>query len=155
MTFQEAQTQFSSIVSNINPSMSSSDLVHKQRALQNLLASLPNTLEFDPIAAAIAEFSPQLAGQVTQAVVQALQSRDSTFKAASGLLTQVATQADADARTLTFAKPQLVAAALTASLSQLQDLRAAIQSGNLEAAASKVEALVALVEHVRPSIQAT
>src|SRR5206468_2241300 len=110
MTFQEAQTKFSSIVSSMSPAMSSRELVQKQRDLQNLLTSLPNTQEFDPIVSAIAEFSPKLAGEVTQAVVQDLQSRDAAFKEVSGLLTQVSNKADADARTLTFEKPKLVAA---------------------------------------------
>jgi hypothetical protein len=155
MTFQEAQTKFSSIVSNINPAMSSSALVQKQRDLQKLLISLPNTPEFDLIASAIAELSPKLVRHVTQAVVQALQSRNATFEAVSGLLAHVSDKADADARTLTFAKPRLVAAALTESLTQLQELRVAAKTGNFEEAAARVDALVALVEHVRASIQAT
>ena len=155
MTFQEAQTQFSSIVSSLSPTMSSSELVQKQRDLQNLLTRLPNTREFDPLVEVIVEFSPRLVGQVTQAVIEALRSHDATFKAVSGLLTHVSRQAAVDARTLTFEQPQLVAAALTESLNTLQELRTAAQFGNFAAATAKVDALVALVEHVRASIKAT
>jgi hypothetical protein len=155
MTFQEAQTKFSSIVGSVSPAMSSSDLVQKQRDLQRLLTSLPNTPEFDLIANAIAEFSPKLAGQVTQAVVTSLQSRDSTFKQASGLLNQVSINADADARTLSFEKPKLVVAALTESVTKLKEVRAAAKAGNIEEAASKVDLLLALVEQVRASIKPT
>jgi hypothetical protein len=135
--------------------MSSSELVQKQKDLRNLLNSLPNTAEFDPIANAIAEFSPKLAGSVTQAVIIDLQSRDATLKEASGLLTQVSNKADADARTLTFEKPRLVAAALTEALVKLGELRIAAKSGNVAEAAAKVEALLTLIEHVQGSIKAT
>ena len=155
MTFQEAQTMFSNLVSSVSTAMSSSELVQKQKDLRNLLNSLPNTPEFDPIAKVIAEFSPKLAGNVTRAVVSDLQSRDATLKEASVLLTQVSNKADADARTLTFEKPKLVAAALTESLAKLEELRMAAKSGNFEEAASKVDALLTLVEHVRGSIKAT
>ena len=153
MTFQEAQAKFSAIVSSVQPAMSSGELVQRQKDLQNLLNSLPSAAEFDPIASAIAEFSPKLAGQVTHAVVKDLQSRDATLKEASGLLARVANKAEADARTLTFQKPKLVAAALTEALVNLQELRAAAKSGNLDQAAAKAEALIALVEHVRGSIK--
>lgn len=155
MTFQEAQNSFSNLVSSISPAMSSSELVQKQKDLRNLLNSLPNTAEFDPIAKAIAEFSPKLAGSVTQAVVLDLQSRDATFKEASGLLTQVSAKADKDTRTLNFEKPKLIAAALTESLTKLNELRAAAKAGNIADASSKVEALVALMEHVRATIKIT
>lgn len=155
MTFQEAQTAFSNIVSSIVAGMSLPALSQKQEDLQNLMNSLPRTGEFSPIVKAIAEFSPKLVGQGTLEALKELQSRDATFKEASGLLTQVSQKADADARTLTFEKPKLVAAALTESLTKLQELRAAAKSGKFDEAASKVDALVALVEHVRVSIKAS
>jgi hypothetical protein len=135
--------------------MSSSERVQKQKDLHNLLNSLPNTAEFDPIANVIAEFSPKLAGSVTQAVLIDLQSRDATLKAASVLLTQVSNKADADARTLTFEKPRLVAAALTEALGKLGELRMAAQSGNIEEAAAQVETLLTLIQHVQGSIKVT
>src|SRR5262245_61043260 len=137
MTFQEAQAAFSSLVSSINAGISSSDLVQKQKDLRNLLNSVPNTPEFDPIAKAIAEFSPKLAGSVTQAVVVDLQSRDATFKEASGLLTQVSAKADANAKALTFEKPKLVAAALNESIGKLKELTESAKAGDFAGTASK------------------
>lgn len=152
MTFQEAQVAFSNLVGSINTGMSSSDLVQKQKDLRNLLNSLPNTPEFDPIAKAIAEFSPKLAGIVTHAVVVDLQSRDATFKEASDLLTQVSAKADANAKALAFEKPKLVAAALNESIGKLKELTDSAEAGDFTATASKAQALITLFENIKTTI---
>jgi len=153
MTFQEAQAKFSAIVNSISPTMSSSELVQKQRDLQALLMSLPNIPEFNPIAQAITDFSPKLKGQVTQAVAVALQAQDAVLKEASDLLTQVASKAEANAKILTFEKPKLVAAALAESLAKLKELKEAAKAGDLGATASKAEALLALFESIRATVK--
>ena len=153
MTFQEAQTKFSAIVESITGTMDSGALVQKQRDLIALQNSLPASAEFDVIADAIAEFSPKLTGKLTQAVLASLKSREASMTAASDLLTQVADKASADAKTLTFDDPKLVAAALSESVSQLQDLRQAAQDGDVGQVATKVDALATLIEHVRSSIK--
>jgi hypothetical protein len=154
MTFQDAQTQFSNIVGSITPATSSDQLLQKQRNLQALLVGLPNTPEFDPIAEAIADFSPRLAGQLTQEVVKDLQSRDNTLEEASGLLTQAANNANADARTLTFEEPKLVLSALVSSVAKLHEISDAAKAGNLVDAASKADALVLLLQQVQQTIKA-
>ena len=152
MTFQEAQSSFSNLVDSISAGMSSSELVQKQNEFRNLLISLPNTAEFDPIAKAIDEFSLKLAGSVTHAVLRDLQSRDATFKEASALLTQVSSKADANAKTLTFQKPKLVAAAVVESIATLKELTDAAKAGQVEATAAKAQALLTLFENVKATI---
>ena len=154
MTFQEAQTKFSAIVGSITATMSSGDLSQKQRDLIALQNSLPDAAEFDVIADAIADFSPKLTGMIAQGVLDSLKSRESSIKAASILLTQVASKASANAKTLTFDEPKLIAAALNESVIQVQELRAAAKAGDIEQVAAKVDALATLIEHVRSSIKA-
>jgi len=153
MTFQDAQTQFATTVKGVAPELTSSELVQKQRDLQNLLAQLPNTPEFDPIASAISEYSPKLKGQVTQAVVKALQSRDAVFTQASHLFAQISTKADADARNLTFEKPKLILATLADSVEQLQQIRNAATAGDSETAGSKAEALALMLIQVQQTLK--
>jgi hypothetical protein len=155
MTFQEAQSRFSSIVAGVTPASKSGELVRTQQELLALLDSLPATEEFNPIASAITEFSPKLTGRVTKAVATALALCDGALQDASGLLTRVSGVAEADARTLDFVKPKLVAAALAESATRLQELGTAVKAENYEEAAAKVSALLILVEHVRASIKAT
>lgn len=152
MTFQEAQTAFSNLCAGINAGMSSSELVQKQHALRALLNSLPNTPEFDPIVAAITEFSPKLAGNVSHAVVAALQSRDATFKETSNLLTGVSAEAEANAKTVSFQKPKLVLAALNQSIPTIKELTASAKAGDFATTAAKAEALLAMIENVRSTI---
>ena len=153
MTFQEAQTRFTNIVQTITPGLGSAELVQKQTQLQNLLNSLPNTAGFDPIANAIAELSPKLAGQVTQAVLADLQSRDASLRAAAGLLDRVENRAQADARTLRLEQPKMIVAALTESVTTLQQIRNDVQAGRLESAVANTEALLSLVNTVRTTIK--
>ena len=155
MTFQEAQARFSSIVGSITMNMTSGELAAKQVELQALQNSLPLTHEFDPISDAIAEYSPKLVGIITRAVLTSLQSRAAALEGASTLLDRVSSEAEADARTLTFEKPRLVLAALTESVNALKDVRAAAEARDFESAASKVDAVVMLIEQVRTSIKAT
>lgn len=154
MTFQEAQARFSSIVNGVSPAMSSADLVQKQKDLQSLLSDLPNTAEFDPIAEAISEFSPKLKGKVTQAVAKDLRSRDAIFSEASTLFAVTSEKAEADARTLTFAEPKLIATALVESVTTLQQIRDAANEGNLVEAALKADALALMLLQVQQSIRA-
>lgn len=155
MTFQEAQTRFSAIVNSITPTMSSGGVLQKQRDLIALENSLPASAEFDVIANAISDFSPKLTGMVAQGVLDSLKSRESSVQAASSLLTQVADDANSNAKALTFEKPKLVAAALNETVAQLQELRTAAKAGDVEQAVSKVDALATLIEHVRSSIKAS
>jgi hypothetical protein len=153
MTFQEAQARFTSIVQTITPGLSSAELVQKQAQLQGLLNSLPNSVEFDLLANAIAEFSPKLSGQVTQAVLADLQSRDARLQAAAGLLNRVENRAQADARTLRLEQPKMVVAALTESVTTLEQIRNDVQAGNLLTAVANTEALLSLVNTVRTTIK--
>lgn len=98
MTFQEAQIRFSEIVGGLSLALSADGLSQKRDELLALAVSLPPNPAFDPIAAAIQEFSPKLSAQLTQAVLNDLQSRDASFKETSDRLTQVADKAQADAR---------------------------------------------------------
>jgi hypothetical protein len=153
MTFQEAQARFTGIVQTITPGLSSAELVQKQAQLQGLLNSLPNSVEFDPLANAIAEFSPKLAGQVTQAVLADLQSRDASLQAAAGLLNRVENRAQADARTLRLEQPKMIVATLTESVTTLEQIRNDVQAGNLQKAVANTEALLSLVNTVRTTIK--
>jgi hypothetical protein len=153
MTFQEAQARFTGIVQTITPGLSSAELVQKQAQLQSLLNSLPNSVEFDPIANAIAELSPKLAGQVTQAVLADLQSRDARLQAAAGLLNRVENRAQADARTLRLEQPKMIVATLTESVTTLEQIRNDVQAGNLQTAVANTEALLSLVNTVRTTIK--
>jgi hypothetical protein len=153
MTFQEAQARFTGIVQTITPGLGSAELVQKQAQLQSLLNSLPNSVEFDPIANAIGELSPKLSGQVTQAVLADLQSRDARLQAAAGLLNRVENRAQADARTLRLEQPKMVVAALTESVTTLEQIRNDVQAGNLLTAVANTEALLSLVNTVRTTIK--
>ena len=153
MTFLEAQTKFSAIVNSITTTMSSGDRLQKQRNLLTLQNSLPESAEFDVIANAISDFSPKLTGMIAEGVLDSLKSREASIKEASNLLTQVAHKAGANAKTLSFDNPKLVAAALNETVTQLQELRTAAKAGDFEQAASKVDALATLLEHVRASIK--
>jgi hypothetical protein len=152
---QEAQTRFSNIINSIDVHMSSNDLLAKQAQLQALQDSLPNTPELNPIADAIADVQPKLMGMVTQAVLISLQSREQTLKEATSLITHVATEANANARSLSFEKPKLVLATLTQSIDALRDIKATAQAQNFEAAAVKIDAVVTLIEQARNSIKTT
>ncbi len=155
MTFQAAQAKFSAIIGGLAATSSSDEVLQQQRALIALQNSLPAAAEFDVLADAIAECSPKLTGRITQGALSSLQARDASLKAAAGLLTQVTSQANANAQTLAFAEPRLIAAALKQTVTQLQELRAAAQAGDFEQAVAKVDALATLIEHVRGSIQAS
>lgn len=155
MTFQEAQTKFSTIVGSLATTMSSGDVLQKQRELIALQNSLPESAEFDLIADAIAEYSPKLTGMIAQGVLDSLKSREASIKEASNLLTQVANKANDNAKTLSFTEPRLVAAALNETVTQLQKLRTAAKAGDFEQAIAKVDALATLMENVRSSIKAS
>ena len=154
MTFQEAQTRFSTITGNITTATSPAELLQKQQALIALQNSLPSSAEFDAIADAIAEFSPKLTGAIVQGDLAALQGREAGLKAAASLLTQVEARANADARVLTFEKPKMVLAALNETVTTLQELRTAAKNGDYVLAAAKIDALATLVQQVRGSIKA-
>ena len=155
MTFQEAQARFSAIVAGIGKTTPKEVLLQKMRDLDTLRDSLPNTAEFDPIADAIVEHKPKLSGQITDKVIESLQSRDAAFKETAGLLTQVGQKAAKDARTLSFEKPKLVLAALEKSVETLKEIRADSEAKKFQDAAMKTEALLALIEQARLSIKAT
>src|SRR5687767_14680821 len=121
MTFQEAQAQFARILGSITNALGSAQLVQKKAELQALLDACPNTAEFDSITGAIAEISPKLTGQLTQIVLQDLQTRATALNEAVGLLSRTAQRAEADARTLTFEKATTVVAALTESVNTLNE----------------------------------
>lgn len=155
MTFQEAQTKFSAILESITTTMNSGELLQKQRDLIALQNSLPASAEFDVIADTIADFSPKLTGMIAQGVLASLKSREAGIREASSLLTQVATKASANAKTLSFAEPKLIAATLNETVTQLQELRTAAKAGDFVQVATKVDALNTLIEHVRGSITAS
>ena len=155
MTFQEAQTKFSTIVGSLTTTMSSGDLLQKQRDLLALQNRLPESAEFDVIANAISDFSPKLTGMIAQGVLDSLKSRDAAIQGASNLLTQVANKAKANEKTLSFTEPKLIGAALNETVSQLQELRATVKGEDFEQALAKVDALATLIENVRSSIKAS
>jgi len=154
MTFQDAQMKFSTIIGSITATMTSGELHQKQLDLIALQNSLPTSAEFDAIANAIAESTSKLTGLITTAVLDSLISRDTALKEASDLLTQVANEADSDARMLTFEKPKIVLSALTGSVTKLKEIRDAVKSGNTVDAVSKAEALVVLLQQVQQTIKA-
>ena len=151
MTFQEAQTKLARILGSITATLGTAQLVQKQAELQALADTCPNTAEFDPIASAIAEVSPKIAGQVTQVVLKDLQSRVAGLNEAVGLISRTSQRAEGDARILTFEKPKTVVAALTESVNTLKEIRTAAKAGDLMAVAPKVEALLVLLEQVKAS----
>jgi hypothetical protein len=153
MTFQEAQTEFAKIAQSVGLHLTSAELLQRQKQLQRLLDALPNTPEFDPIASAIAEFSPQLAGELTQAVLTDLQAREASLQELAGLLNRVATQAQADVRTLQFDQPRIVVAALLNSVETLQQIRAAAEAGDITRTAAKAEALLVLLQGIAATIK--
>jgi SMC interacting uncharacterized protein involved in chromosome segregation len=153
MTFQEAQAQFSTITARAKANMPSGDLVQVQRDLITLQGRLPDSPEFDVIANAIDEFSPKLTGQIAQAVLDSLKSRDSAIREASALLTQVANKAQNNARALNLEQPKLIAAGLTEAVTKIQELRDATKARDVETAASKVEALATLVQYLQSTIK--
>jgi hypothetical protein len=155
MTFQEAQTKFSAIVGSLTATMTSGEVLQKQRELIALQNSLPESAEFDVIANTIADYTPKLTGITTQDVLDSLKSREDSIMAASSLLTQVANKASANAKTLTFTEPKLIAAALNETVTRLQELRNAAKVGDFEQVATKVDALSTLIENVRSSIKAS
>jgi hypothetical protein len=153
MTPQEAQAQFSSIVSSFSTNMTSEQVLQKQKELINLQNALPESAEYDPIATAIAEFSPKLTGRLTQEVISSLKSRDSVLSEASSLITKVANKANSDARVLTFEDPKFVVAALNEASTGLNELYSAAKAGNAEVVASKANALMTLIAKAQSYIK--
>jgi hypothetical protein len=155
MTFQDAQDQFSTLVGQLAPGMAPDALDQISSDLLALQLGMPRSAEFSPIRQAIADFMPRLSVQMSQAVLADLRSRSAALVAASALLTQTATEASADARTLTFEQPKLIAAALTNAITTAQQLRDAIKSGNVQQAVEKAQAIETIIANAQATISAT
>ncbi|HUJ45287.1 MAG TPA: hypothetical protein VLW52_16950 [Opitutaceae bacterium] len=153
MTFQEAQAKFAAIVQSVTPGLSAAQLVAVQSQLEDLLESLPNTAEFDPIVEAIQAVSPRLTGQVTQAVLDDLASRSAALAAGATLLEQTAADASTDARILQFDKPQLVAAALAKAVEVAQELCDSARAKGLSEVANQAQTLVILLKQMQSRIK--
>ena len=150
MTLQEAQRKFSKIISSMKVG---DDALTTMEKLDSLQASLPLEGEFKVLNDAITEAQGKLHGAVTAKTLKELKQTEAGVVEAAVLLSQVATKADKDARVLTFAKPTLIAAALSESVSQLQEIKTAANTKDFEQVAAKALALTALLQQIQESIK--
>jgi len=153
MTLQDAHAQFTALAEKVTPGRTPAELAAISAALNSLMRALPNAEEFDVIGQEIADFSKKLSGQMDQAALADLQSRTAILTTANQLLTDTANRAAADARTLTFAKPTLIAATLKTSLTTVLELRDAAKTGNVQQALEKAQALQALLIQAQSTIK--
>lgn len=153
MTLPEAQIKFTSISLRLTPNLSddaSQQLISELTGLQD---DLPNEAAFDPLNADIRALKSKLRGQITEAAIAELQSRTAALNSATALLSQTAADAAADARMLTFEKPQLIVATLKNAVTTVQEIRTAAQTGNYPQALEKIQALEALLAHAQTTIK--
>ena len=153
MTFQAAQQNFSTILSNVNTGMTGAEITQRMRELDALQQSLPGAQEFDVLADAISDAQSKLRGAVTQATLRELKQSEAGIVEASTLLSKVATKAGNDARNLTLEKPTLIAAALSESVIKLQELKTAANTRDFEQITAKTLALTALLRQIQGSIK--
>lgn len=153
MTIPEAHARLSQITGGLRADLSSAEVRKLQTDLFALIEELPTTPEFNATADTIRAAVQKIDGQLSNAVLAELQSRTAALGAATATLSAVAAEAAADARTLSFAQPRLIAAGLKNGIALVQQLQQAAHDRNFNGVAQNAESLLALLATLRNDLK--
>lgn len=155
MTIPEAHARLSQITGGLRTNLSSAEALKLQTDLLALIEELPTTPEFTATADTIRAAVRKIDGQLSSAVLTELQSRTAALGAATATLSTVAAEAAADARTLSFTQPRLIAAGLNQGITLARSLQKAVETRDLPAITQNAESLLALLATLRNDLKAS
>lgn len=142
-TLPDAAAELREMLSRISETMTDDDRLALRDALNQFMATLPWDSEFDELRALANETFDDLGRQVTRAALDRLRERRTRLARHVDALESVTNRANADAKSLRLELLAKFTAASAEALADLQTIRDAIRDENYQAAAARVDAVIA------------